>query len=252
MRFTRAATIDAEFYTLGLPAATERVYFYLSARCNTRFHVSESEIVSTLRIDVKRVRAAIRMLVDMNLIKRWTFPRPKCSEYLVTLTSEKGWGIGCKRSYSIGCKRSPLRGANAPIDGVQMHPSPETNDSLSGDTLLISCFTAHFFRWQFNRKPIGRHFVFTAPMRLKATELMRWLTGQPGMAGKDNVDGLLKSCGEYLKLDRDVVNHPKDLRALSPVRWLNDWPEQLRLGTIYHDDRTSNIVRTPIAFNPPS
>tara|TARA_R110000868_G_C10824747_1_gene758889 strand:+ start:353 stop:1105 length:753 start_codon:yes stop_codon:yes gene_type:complete len=242
----RPVSIDAEFYKLGLPDAAERVYCYLCARCGTRWHVAEEEIVSTLRIEVKRVRAAIEMLVDAHMVKRWKFPRPKCTEYVVTPSTEKLWGIGGRRSYSIGSRRSLSWGAGAPVAGEQALPPPITINPFPDpdpDTSLIAVFKKHFTKWTFNRKAIGSKFHFNRKMESQAMECMRWLNGQPGMCTTEAFDSFLSDAGEYLSLPRDVVNAPKDFRALAPGRWLSDWAEQVRLAGIYHDEKRKNVVR---------
>lgn len=249
MRFRRAVQVDVGFYTLGLPSAAERVYFYLSSRCATRFHVSEVDISRTLRMDIRVARAAINLLVDINLVLRWQFPRPKCTEYLVTLTTHKNWGIGGNRTYSIGGNRTPLRGASVPIN--RGHPSlpPKTKDNNNrlgkgNDTELFAIFQRHFVRWPFNRKPIGKQFHFTRPMMGQAIECMRHLNSSH--ATVEQFDTFLSSCGEYLSLPRDVLGSGKDQRAVSPVAWLNHWHEQVRLAGIYDDEKREKVTRITV------
>lgn len=248
MRFKRVATIDAEFYRLGIPAIPERVYFYLSARCHTRFHVSEIEIVSALRINIRRVRAAINMLVDMRMLKRWQFPRPKCTEYVITLSTEKGWGMGAKRAYSMGAKRAPLRGPNDPHYGGQTAPPPRTNDNNStvdGDSALLAIFTASFSGWTFNKRPAGKMFYLTRPMLAKAMEMMRHLNGLPGFSRTFEFVAFLEICREYLAFPHDPLSPQRDQRALSPAKWLGDWQNQIRMADLYREEKEMKIAHMP-------
>ena len=247
MKFQRVACIDSGIYQMGITPPVLAVYFYLSARCASRFHVSEAEIVRAVRLNVHRVRECIAALVEIRLVHRWTFPRPKCTEYLVTLSTEKGWGIGLGRAHSIGLRRAPLTGSGKPHNGAQVSPPPITNDSsgkITGDSQLLSLFKAHFGKWTFNRKPIGTHFHFTRPMLSKAVECMRSLNGRPGFSTQTAFDEFLTGCGEYLSLPRDVLNPGgRDQRALSPVQWLNQWDEQTRLAGIFLDEKREKITR---------
>lgn len=249
MRFQRAAVIDGDFYLIGLPAAAERVYFYLSSRCQTRFHVPEDEIAKVLKIELKRVRASLNMLVDLNMLKRWKFQRPKCTEYLITLTTEKQWGKGCRRTYSIGCRRTLSWGAGAPNEGVQAHLPTTTTSIKDSDSALFALFRAHFAKWQFNGRSLGRTFHFTGKMMFKAIECMRYLNGLPGFSTDEAFNSFLDSCRDYLTCSKDPLSSHRDMRALSPAKWLNDWPEQIRLAGQYHDEILQKVTHFPTGAN---
>jgi hypothetical protein len=130
-------------------------------------------------------------------------------------------------------------GSNAPTTWGQ---TPLLTGNL--DDILLSLFHAHIAKWMFNRKAIGRAFVFTRGMQTKAIECMRWIhKNLPGFSSPEAFNTFLAGCGEYLSLDRDVLSPGKDQRAPSPGKWLADWPEQIRLAGIYMDEKAQKITR---------
>lgn len=246
MRFLRAAQIDAEFYLLPLTMIEREVYFYLSSRCQTRWGVSEATMVSVVRSDIKRIRAALEVLEDMHLIKRWRFPRPKCHEYLITLTTSEKWGIGSKRTLLIGSKRTPSIGANAPYNGVQTHLSPitiEFQTDSSFDTALLELALPLVRKWHFAHKAIGDRGVIGHKHQRTILQIMKALVGQGLHLEAELVDTLL-SIRDYLATPKDTLSDDgRDYREKTLGRWLTHWTDQLHRAQSFMEMRKRNIVQ---------
>ena len=208
MRFLRAAVIDDGFWLIPLTKIERLVYFYLSSKCQSRWGVSEAEIARVLQCDLKRIRAALVTLEDILLIRRWRFPRPKCHEYQVTITSDNMWGIGGKRTSIIRGKRTYLTGADAPIDGVQTLPPPTTTSPKfdhGSDTILLALCERHMRQFHFSRRPIGDRGVITNKHRSQMLEMMRTLVGHGFHTDSQFVE-LLEGGIEYMKNDKDWLS----------------------------------------------
>lgn len=251
MRFQRAAQIDSEFYLLPLTNIERSVYFYLSSRCSTRWGVSEATMVAILRTDIKRIRAALEILEDMHLVKRWRFPRPKCHEYLITLTTESKWGIGSKRTLLIGSKRTPLMGANAPYNGVQTHLPPTTLDfkANSGyDADILAIGMREIRKWPFGRRIVGDRGIITAKHQSTILQLMRSMIGQ-GNHTEAELVGNLEAVREYLSTPKDTLSDDgRDYREKTLGRWLTHWTDQLHRAQSYLDMKRKNVVNAQGEF----
>ncbi len=103
-------------------------------------------------------------------------------------------------------------------------------------------FKTRFRAWSFNRKPSGKFFIFTRQMTVKAIECYNWLCNSREFNNYDELWEFMDNCREYLSINRDVLS-AKDLRALTPVSWLNQWQEQIRLAKIYCDEKREKITR---------
>lgn len=187
-----------------------------------------------LGVKTHRLKRAIDRLIERQMLTK-TERRGYPSVFQITTMRIKGWG-----QTALGVA------PNGPTPPVPNGPTPQCQTALlttSLDDTLLSIFHVHFAKWTFNRKPIGKHFVFTRPMQSNALECMRWLHKNAGFSTPQLFDQFLSECGEYLSLDRDVLSPHKDQRALSPGKWLSDWPEQIRLAGIYRDEKAQKITR---------
>lgn len=240
------ALIFDAFWLVPLTQHERLCYLYLSSFCANRpWEISLTVVARVLRMDVKRVKRSIDALIARKMIHKT--PRAGYAAlYRITHMTAPGWG---QTHLPLGANAPTPLGANAPTPPVQTHPlttdlntdAKASHRAQTGDEALLSMFRKHFTRWQFNRKPIGRHFVFTRPMVSKAIECMRHLNQTISTA--ERFDEFLSGVGEYLALPRDVLSTGRDQRALSPVAWLREWPEQIRLAGIYLDERERKVTR---------
>lgn len=210
-------------------------YLYLSTFCHSPFPISIIKMAATTGIKTHRIKLAIDRLVARHMvtrIKRFG----AANAYKITTIRIKGWGQTELPLVPNGT--TPL----AP-NGTTTQGQTELLTTSLDDTFL-SLFHTHIAKWTFNRKPIGRAFVFTRGMQTKSVECMRWMhRNLEGFSTPEAFNAFLTGCGEYLSLDRDVLSPGRDQRALSPGKWLSDWPEQIRLAGIYLDEKARKITR---------
>lgn len=204
-------------------------------------------MVAVLRIDVKRIRASLETLEDMHMIKRWRFPRPKCHEYQVTLSTEDKWGIGSKRTHSIGSKRTPLMGANAPNDGVQTPLSPIDHSVLfhssrDNSTELLAIGMREIRLWHFGRRPLGERAIIPVRQQKIILELMCSLVGQGNCTEPELIEEL-QAVRDYLRESKDQISDDgRDYRAKTLGSWLAHWTDQLHRAQTYLELRKKNVV----------
>lgn len=228
-------SVHGDFYLLDLPSLEERAYFYLCAFCKKGYPISILIMAKTMRVCHKALRAAIERLISRQMVKR-TQNKGRAYTYTITTRHITGWG---QLPQGMGAVTPDPLGAVTPDPWGQLPPLTKNLDSE-----FLSLFHAHLSKWTFNRKPIG-NFAFTRGMQTKALECMRWMHKSiDGMSSPEAFHRYLDACGEYLSLPRDVLstNHV-DQRALSPGKWLNDWPEQIRLAGIYSDEKAHKVTR---------
>lgn len=233
-------SVHSDLWKLEPPLTQGQVvaYAYINSFCHKPFAISMTIMAKKLSMDSKRLKRHVDSLEDRNLIKRGPFTKGHPRTFMVIPRRSKTWG---QTPPPIGSNAPTHLGSNAPTGWGQ---TPRLTDALM-DTFL-SLFHTHFAKWTFNRMPIGRHFIFTRGMQTKAIECMRSLHNKMGWSSKEQFDTFLNGCGEYLSHDRDVLSPSRDQRALSPGKWLNDWPEQTRLAGIYLDDKDRKITRMDI------
>ena len=247
MRFIRPATIDSGFWSVPLNKIERLVYFYIASKCQLRWGVPEQEMAMVLGVNVKRIRRAIETLVGARMIDRWKLPRPKCTEYLVLLSTEKGWGIGVKRTHSIGSKRSLLMGPNGPLNGVQTVPPLRTIDNENscaldrrpGDSALLAIGVKWIRQWKFARRPLGPRHTITGKQTALIVEMMRGVRDL-GFDTDDRIETFMRAAGEYLSLDHDRLSDDRrDYRAKTLGVYLANWPDQIHRAYSWMEDARS-------------
>lgn len=235
-----AMSVHSDLLDLDLSHSEIIAYVYLSCYCKHGFAISLTIMAKRIHMDTKRLRLAINVLIARNMITQSAFVKGHPRTFMVITRRSKGWG---QTPLPLGSNAPTPLGSNAPTPWGQ---TPLLTGNL--DSIFLSLFHTSFQKWTFNRKSIGRYFVFTRAMQSRAIECMRWLHKNiAGLSTPDAFTSFLDSCGEYLSLDRDVLSPTKDQRALSPAKWLNDWSEQIRLAGIYRDEQQQNVVRMPPA-----
>lgn len=213
-------------------------YTYLNTYCHKGFPISLTIMARRIHMDTKRLRRAIDTLIERNMISQGDYEKGRPRRFMVITRRSKSWG---QTPLPLGSDDPAYLGSNAPTSEGQ---TPLLTGNL--DHIFLSLFQAQFSAWQFNKKKIGKFFVFTRAMQTRALECMRYLHKNcVGFSSPDAFNAFLTKCGEYLAHDRDVLSPAKDQRALSPGKWLQDWPEQIRLAGIYIEEQERNVVRMP-------
>lgn len=203
-------------------------------------------MVAVLHSNLKRIRRALNALDDMHMIERWKQPRPKCTEYQVTLTTHPKWGIGAKRAPLIGAKRAPLRGPNEPHNGDQTSPPPTTTSfttDSSYDTALLAMILKSVRTWHFARRPMGIRGVIHARHQRTLLEIIKTLIGQ-GNSSEKALQGNLDAIRDYLATPKDTLSDDgRDYRGKTLGQWLTHWPDQLHRAQSFLELRERNIVK---------
>lgn len=237
-----AMSVHEDVWDLDLSHSEFIAYAYLTTYCKRGYAISLTIMARRIRMDSKRLRLALNVLIDRRMIAQSQFVKGHPRTFMVITRRSKGWG---QTPPSLGSNAPTPLGSNAPTPWGQ---TPLLTSNL--DSTFLSLFHTHFEKWTFNRKPIGSHFVFTRRMQTQALECMRWLhKNMAGFSTPDSFNSFLSSCQEYLALPRDVLCSTTDQRALSPAKWLNNWDEQIRLAGIYRDEQRKNVVRMPPAVD---
>lgn len=233
------AIIHADFWALDLSGLEQRAYLYLCSFCMKGYVISHVIMAKVLHVDRKALGKALLSLESRSMIATKRHKNNSIT-YKITTMRGKTWG---QIPPSMGSNTPNPLVANTPNPWAQLPPITTNLDSE-----FLSLFHAHFPKWTFNRKPIGKYFVFTRNMQTKALELMRWLhKNRDGFSSPQGFHDFLTKCGEYLAHDRDVLSPARDQRALSPAKWLNDWAAQVTLVGVYIEEQEKNIVRMPIS-----
>ncbi len=241
----RCALIHDSFWLIPLPKIARLAYFYFSTYCQNReWPISLTIMAKTLHVDTKRLKREVDTLIAFKLIKKTVHKKGRACAYQCTLRTAQGWGqtplaVGSNAPTHLGSNAPSTKGQTplltTPLD-IKSHPD--------SDTSLLSLFIAHFRKWTFNRKPIGR-FIMSRKMQSQALEMLRYLNGQPGFSTTEFFTEFFDHAREYLALPRDVLSPNRDLRALSPRRWLDDWQEQVSFATTYQNEKRRNVIRLP-------
>lgn len=234
-------SVHADLWKLDPPLTHPQLlaYTYVNSFCHKAYAISLLLMAKKLHMDTKRLKRAIDELIERNMIERGPYVKGKARTIMVISRRSKTWG---QTPLPLGSNAPTYLGSNAPDTQGQ---TPLLTGNL--DQTFISLFQAHFTKWTFNKRPIGRYLVFTHAMQNKALECMRWLhKNKEGFSTADGFNNFLTKCGEYLAHDRDVLSPTKDQRALSPAKWLNDWAAQVTLVGVYIEEQERNVVRMPI------
>lgn len=230
--------VHKDFWELGLDKIDVVTYTYLSSFCHKPFPISITLMAARVGIKVHRIKLSIDRLIARNMVTRTARKGTSCV-YKITTMRINRWGQ----------MALPL----APNGTTPLAPNGTTTScqtallTTSLDDTMLSLFDSHFRKWTFNRKPIGRYFVFTRAMQTKAIECMRWLhKNMENMGTEQDFIRFLTAAGEYLSFERDVLSPSRDQRALSPGKWLDKWDEQIRLIGTYLDERERKVTRMPM------
>ena len=237
----RAALIHDSFWLIPMSKIERLAYFYFSTYCQRPWPVSLVLMCRNLACDNKRLKRAVDSLIARKMVARTRTKTGKACLYNVTLMTLQGWG---QTPLPLGSNAPTYLGSNDPSTKGQMTPLTTALSKKAmrlGDSELLSVFVPHLRTWTFNRRPIGRKFLFTRAMNAQALELLRHLA--PTHSTTAELTAFLDGCRDYLALPRDVLTEGRDQRALSPVRWLMEWPEQIRLAGIFVDERAQKITR---------
>lgn len=227
-----------DLWALDLSQQEIIAYTYLSSFCHKGYPISLRIMARAVHMDNKRLKRAIDSLIARNMVEK---SKPRVGYpcvYKISAMSRKGWG---QTPLPIGSNAPTPLGSNTPRGEGQ---TPLLTTYLDSDFLAL--FQPHFMSWTFNRKPMGRFFVFTRKMQSKCLEMMRHMF-RSGMSNEAKFHEFLNTCGEYMALDRDPLSPNLDMRALSPSKWLDDWPEQVRRVGIYIDEKARKITRMPVS-----
>ncbi len=248
MRFLRCAIIDDGFWMLPLTPLEQRLYLYISSRCQTRWGISEGTLVMVLHANLKRVRRGLNTLADMHMIERWKMPRPKCTEYQVTLTTHAKWGMGSKRAPLMGSKRAHSTGPNEPHDGGQTDLPPTTTSystDSSYDTALLAMIIKSVRTWHFARRPMGDTGIIHSRHQRTLLEIIKTIIGQ-GNSSESQLMANLDAIRDYLSQSKDVMSDDgRDYRGKTLGQWLAHWPDQLHRAQSYLELQRQNVVRMP-------
>lgn len=205
-------------------------------------------MVAVLRSNIKRIRHALNTLDEMHMIERWKQPRPKCTEYQVTLTTHPKWGMGSKRALSMGSKQPPLRGPTDPHDGVQTSPPPTTTSystDSSYDAALLAMVLKSARTWHFARRPMGSTGMIHAKHQKTLLEIIKTIIGQ-GNSSEKSLLANLDAIRDYLAETKDVLSDDgRDYRGKTLGQWVAHWPDQLHRAQSYLELQRQNVVRMP-------
>lgn len=228
------------FWLLKLGKIETLAYVYLSTYCHKPWPISLTIMAKIIGVNVHRLKLAIDKLIARHMIEKLPSAKGAANRFLVIRRTHQSWGHLALPLVPNGTTPLVPNGTTTPSQTALL---PTSLKKLRGsDSALLAIFQQSFSKWRFNRQPIGRHFHFTRRMQTQALECMRFLH-HSGISTTEGFESFLNSCRDYLTHPRDVLSPEKDQRALSPAKWLNDWPEQVRRAGIYHDEKQHKVTR---------
>lgn len=235
-QWTRAGSLYAEIYRLGLSLRERDVYCYTIAHCTNIWPLSIELMAKILNAHPDTIRAALRVLVARHLLEFHEAPIGNPHKYQVSLLTRAGWGMPLPKGRGV----PSADGRGVPSEDGEGCPSaralpsaPSNNPVHRSDAHLLSIGIKAVCKWHFSGAPIGpRHHINREQKKL-IIEMMNGLVNE-GLNMQVTMDAGLALIGEYLSFPQDPLDSKFDRREKTLSKFLRVWPDQWQRAKVYH------------------